>query len=80
MSQYTVQYFALLREQAGLREERIDSPALTPAMLYTELQARHGFTLKQAFLRVAVNDEFVEWTHALQPGDRLVFIPPVAGG
>jgi molybdopterin converting factor small subunit len=31
-------------------------------------------------LRVAVNDEFCEWSAPLQPGDRVVFIPPVAGG
>jgi molybdopterin converting factor small subunit len=31
-------------------------------------------------LRVAVNDEFRDWSSALEPNDRVVFIPPVAGG
>jgi molybdopterin converting factor small subunit len=31
-------------------------------------------------LRVAVNDEFRDWTVPLASGDRVVFIPPVAGG
>jgi molybdopterin converting factor small subunit len=31
-------------------------------------------------LRVAVNDEFRDWTWPLQANDRVVFIPPVAGG
>ena len=28
----------------------------------------------------AVNDEFVDWSTTLNDGDKLVFIPPVAGG
>jgi molybdopterin converting factor small subunit len=31
-------------------------------------------------LRVAVNDEFADWSRPLVAGDRVVFIPPVAGG
>jgi sulfur-carrier protein len=31
-------------------------------------------------MRVAVNDEFCEWSQRLNAGDRVVFIPPVAGG
>jgi molybdopterin converting factor small subunit len=31
-------------------------------------------------VRAAVNDDFVPATRALHNGDRLVFIPPVAGG
>jgi molybdopterin converting factor small subunit len=31
-------------------------------------------------LKVAVNDEFSDWAQTLADGDRVVFIPPVAGG
>jgi molybdopterin converting factor small subunit len=31
-------------------------------------------------LKVAVNDEFRDWDAVLADGDRVVFIPPVAGG
>jgi molybdopterin converting factor small subunit len=31
-------------------------------------------------LKVAVNDEFRDWDTPLAAGDRVVFIPPVAGG
>jgi molybdopterin converting factor small subunit len=31
-------------------------------------------------VRAAVNDEFVAATTTLRDGDRVVFIPPVAGG
>lgn len=75
-----VRYFALLREQAGLSQERVSSAARTPRELYGELRARHGFTLPEAMLKVAVNGEFGDWDQPLVPGDSVVFIPPVAGG
>lgn len=75
-----VQYFAILREQRGLTQETLTTAATTPTALYDELRARHAFTLPADRVRAAVNDEFVPPTHALCDGDRLVFIPPVAGG
>ena len=75
-----VQYFALLREQSGHREETLQSAAHSPAELYAELQKRHGFTLPAEMLKVAVNGEFGDWNQPLQDGDVVVFIPPVAGG
>ncbi len=78
--QLTVQYFALLREQAGRREEALESAAGTPRELYQELRQRYPFTLGSEVLRVAVNSEFADWTTQLRAGDTVVFIPPVAGG
>jgi sulfur-carrier protein len=75
-----VQYFAILREQRGVAQEKLITAAATAADLYAELRARHGFTLPAERLRVAVNDEFALWTAPLREGDALVFIPPVAGG
>ena len=75
-----VQYFAILREQRGLTQETLTTSAGTPTALYDELRARHAFTLPANRVRAAVNDEFVPATHTLRDGDRLVFIPPVAGG
>mgnify|MGYP002262959880 CR=1 FL=1 len=56
------------------------SPARTPADLYAELAARHGFRLAQTQVKVAVNSTFADWNRALAEGDEVVFIPPVAGG
>lgn len=80
MKNVIVQYFAILREQRGLTEEKLTTAAATPAALYDELRALHKFTLPGDRVRAAVNDEFVAPTAALRDGDRLVFIPPVAGG
>jgi molybdopterin converting factor small subunit len=73
-------YYALLREQAGCSTETVDTTAVTPAALYPELAARHGFRLPASQLKVAVNAAFSDWDRALVDGDEVVFIPPVAGG
>ena len=80
MKRVTVQYFAILREQRGLAEEKLATGAPTAAALYEELRARHGFTLPGDRVRAAVNDTFVSGEAGLRDGDRVVFIPPVAGG
>ena len=75
-----VQYFAILREQRGLVQENLTTTASTPAALYAELRERHQFTLPPDRVRAAVNDTFVDAQSPLRDGDRVVFIPPVAGG
>ena len=76
----SVQYYALLREQAGRREETLITVARSAQELYLELAARYPFTLPAAVLRVAVNAQFCEWPAPIKDGDAVVFIPPVAGG
>jgi molybdenum cofactor guanylyltransferase len=78
--QIKVQYYAILREQAGRSEETVATAARTPRDLYTELQRRHPFSLGAESLRVAINAEFSDWSQPLVEGDAVVFIPPVAGG
>ncbi|MEN9633354.1 MAG: hypothetical protein RL077_1758 [Verrucomicrobiota bacterium] len=80
MLSVSVYYFAILREQRGLGQETLSTSAMTPAALYEELRSLHGFTLPSERVRAAVNDTFVLSTTALREGDRIVFIPPVAGG
>jgi molybdopterin-guanine dinucleotide biosynthesis protein A len=76
----TVQYYALLREQAGRRDEALTTTAATPRELYAELAGRYPFSLAAEVLRVAINSEFGDWSAPLKDGDAVVFIPPVAGG
>lgn len=76
----SVRYYALLREQRGLNEEVISTSASTLGMLYEELKEKHPFTLNMNILKVARNDSFASWNDPLNNDDRVVFIPPVAGG
>src|SRR5258708_33933868 len=78
--QLKIQYYALMREQAGRSDETLETSAVTPADLYGELAARYGFTLAREQLKVAVNSEFRHWSRRLAAGGPGVVIPPRAGG
>ncbi len=73
-------YFAKLREERGLDHEAITTLACTTAGLYEELRFKHRFSLPIGALRCACNGSFCDWNTLLQPGDEVIFIPPVAGG
>ncbi len=73
-------YFAALREQAGRHEETLKTEAETPGALYRELQGLRDLQLDPALLRVAVNECYATMDTPLSDGDRVAFIPPVAGG
>jgi len=75
-----VDYFALLKEQRGLASEKLQTECLTVLELYEELQRRHNFSLKHTSVAVALNDEFADWSKTICESDKIVFIPPVAGG
>ena len=76
-----VQYYALLREQAGPARGRTGDAARIPRRIC--MRSSPGairFSLAPGALRVAINAEFAEWSTPLADGDAVVFIPPVAGG
>ena len=75
-----IEYYAVFREQRGTSSERRTTTAGTLRDLYAELKSEFGFALPADRVRVAVADEFVDWDRPLSSGDRVVFIPPVAGG
>lgn len=80
MKSINVQYFALLREQAGLETEEMKVDCKTYGELYELLRGKYQFTLPLKMVQVAVNDEFSHLNHEIKDGARVVFIPPVAGG
>ena len=57
-----------------------DTAAATPRELYRELQASHPLELPSTFLQVAINARYATLDTPLNANDRVVFIPPVAGG
>lgn len=76
----TVQYFAIMKEEAGCDEETVTTSASTALELFEELAGRHGFSLDPSGTKVVINEEFQKWDHPIADGDTVVFIPPVAGG
>ncbi len=73
-------YFASLREEAGIAEETIEATGISLTELYDLLKRKHRFSLAQENLKVAINNDFVKWSSNFRQGDRIAFIPPVAGG
>lgn len=80
MKAIDIEYYSLMREQAGKTRETWKTDSGTPAELYQELRSHYGFSLQRDRLRVAVNEEFCDWECKLEDGATVVFIPPVAGG
>jgi molybdopterin converting factor small subunit len=79
--QFHVRFFAILREQAGCAAVEATSAAADAAQLYAELQQRFpGLVFPAHLLRVSVNERYVAMDADLSAGDRVVFIPPIAGG
>ncbi len=73
-------YYAQLREQRGLSSEEVEMCAENLSEIYEVLKNKHSFSLSEDQLRVAVNDEFCNFDKLIKSGDKIVFVPPVAGG
>jgi molybdopterin synthase catalytic subunit len=78
----SVLYFAVFREKLGSDGEALELPdGATVSAAIAALAAKHAPIAKlTGKFRVAVNQDFVDDTHALADGDELALIPPVAGG
>ena len=78
----TMLFFGIYREITGKKEEIIEIPRpITVEQLLQMLDERYAnFSRLEASTKVAVNQEFVDRDHPLQPGDTVAFIPPLGGG
>ncbi len=79
-----VKFYSHLRRALGTREVQVEAASV--GELFDQLTARYGEPFTERAGRCKV---FVNGTHAglnrgrrtkLQPGDEVVFLPPVAGG
>lgn len=79
-----VVYFAWVRERIGLPSEQIETTAETVMDLVTELRAREErYDLAfadLASLRVAVDQELVDFDASLTGVREVAFFPPMTGG
>jgi molybdopterin synthase sulfur carrier subunit len=78
-------YFARLREALGKNSEEIALSAdiKNVRQLCLLLQAREGMwreELSKNDIRVALNQEIVDFNAAIKDGDEIAFFPPITGG
>ena len=76
----TLEFFAKLRDEAGCSTMPHTTRAATAAGLWDEVRLLHKLSLDLDTVRLAVNDEFTDWSHPLADHDRVAFMPPFAGG
>jgi len=75
-----IYYFSILKDESKSTDETIQTTASTPSSLYDELSNKYQFSLSKNTLKVAINDEFKDWSTQLKNEDVVIFIPPVSGG
>ena len=80
MKTINILYFASLREQRGVSSESVQTECRTALELWKTLSRDHKLHMSLDILKVAANDEYVDFNYSLCEGDQIVFIPPVAGG
>jgi MoaE-MoaD fusion protein len=74
--------FARLRELAGTDTESVELPiGSNVADVFDAVARLHpGLAADRNGVRVALNQEFVDWDAAVADSDEVAFIPPVSGG
>jgi molybdopterin converting factor small subunit len=70
----------MFREAAGCSNETVEVDSSNAVDLFETLKSKYDFSMCRSHVRLAVNDEFVDWETPLNDDDSVVFIPPVAGG
>lgn len=75
-----IEYFAKFREKSGCSKEAIDTNALTLNDLFNEIDKKYHFNINKNLVKVALNEEFSDWSTKITDNDTVVFIQPVAGG
>lgn len=79
----TVLYFAAVRDLVGVAEQEVTLPmaACTLQQFILELSAQHPQLRDRLVgVRFAINETFSGPDDAIQDGDVVAVIPPVAGG
>ena len=73
-------YFASLKDQSEKSSEQVQTDAKTVDDLFLELNQKYTFKIPKKNLRVAINEEYKDFSTQISENDTIVFIPPVAGG
>ncbi|WP_018758393.1 MoaD/ThiS family protein [Paenibacillus terrigena] len=71
--------FAHLSEQLGASSMELELGPISVADFMAELKNRYPALLLDHVM-IAVNEQFVEQTHVIEPNDTVALLPPVSGG
>lgn len=77
---FRILLFGLLRPREGDAEFAIESEAQSPRELYAELNSQGLLSYPFEQVRCAIADEFADPDAPLSDGDKVAFLPPMAGG
>lgn len=77
----SIEYFALLAQEAGKGKETLETTAETLGSLFEELKKRYLFSLSSQQILASINSQLVSsWSTALTDGDHIMFLTPLKGG
>lgn len=80
MANIKIRYFALLKDEAQISDEELNTDLKSYRELYDYLKERHDFSLPNGQIQVAVDDEYCQMDFPIKDNGQVVFIPPVSGG
>lgn len=80
MKKLEILFFGKLKESWNTNKINIESNCNDIESLYTELLKQASDIPHKASIKVAINDEFVNWDSSIKDNDTIAFLPPASGG
>jgi len=80
MKKLKILFFGKLKETWNTDEIIIETGSNDIASLYEELLKRTSEAPHKESIKIAINDEFVNWNSEVKDNDTIAFLPPSSGG
>ena len=81
-----IYYFAWLRQKIGKNSEQLTLPISIKNVVDLRdylIGQNEAYAILQQYdnvIKIAVNQQYVDWQEAIKAGDEIAFFPPVTGG
>ena len=80
MKTLQILFFGKLKEHWESNKFTLETDCKDIESLYSELLKSSLEPPHKASIKVAINDEFVDWNTAIKNNDTIAFLPPASGG
>ena len=80
MKKLEILFFGKLKETWNTNKLSLETNSNTIEELYLELLSKVSESPHKASIKVAINDEFVNWNSPIKNNDSIAFLPPASGG